>query len=48
MISAFTSEKKTGEWTEVIRSILMFQRTLDTSIIFGLRTPKRKDPIKDL
>ena len=26
----------------------MFQRTLNTSIIFGLRTPKRKAPIKYL
>ena len=46
MMSVLTSEKKTGEWTEVIRSIFMFQRTLDTRIIFGLRTPKRKAPIK--
>ena len=39
-MSVPTSEKKTGEWTEIIRSILMFQRTLDTDM-FALRTPKR-------
>ena len=47
-MSVLTSEKKTGKWTEVIRSTLMFQRTLDTIIIFGLRTPEQKAPIKYL
>ena len=47
-MSVLTSEKKTGKWMEVIRSTLMFQRTLDTKIIFGLRTPEQKAPIKYL
>ena len=47
-MSVLTSEKKTGEWTEVIRSILMFQRTLDTRSTFDLRTPEHKAPIKYL